>query len=209
MKTVFEKLLIMNKGRNKRMSRLIKEEIGVSINQWRTDMRTIAEECSKSLSLRQGQVFVVGCSTSEVIGEKIGTSGTLEVASIIFDELAAFAKQKQIHLAFQSCEHLNRALVVDRTIALERGWEEVAVIPIKAAGGSMATYAYEKMKDPVVVEFIQADAGIDIGDTFIGMHLKHVAVPVRLHQRNMGEAHVTVAGTRPKLIGGERAVYKR
>lgn len=181
----------------------------MSINQWCEEMQAIAQECSDSLPLRQGNVMVVGCSTSEVIGKQIGTSGTLDAAGVIFDELKKFANNEQIHLAIQCCEHLNRALVVESEVAVENGWEEVTVIPTQSAGGSMATYAYEKMKDPVVVEFIQADAGIDIGDTLIGMHLKHVAVPIRIQTKQLGDAHVTVAATRPKLIGGERAVYRK
>ncbi|MED1202915.1 TIGR01440 family protein [Heyndrickxia acidicola] len=157
---------------------------------------------------RKGQVFVVGCSTSEVMGKKIGTAGVLEVASVIFSELDHLAKHSGISLAFQCCEHLNRALVVERKTAIENGWDEVSVIPVQKAGGSMATYAFNHFEDPVVVEFIKADAGIDIGDTFIGMHLKHVAVPVRVSNNQLGEAHVTIATTRPKLIGGERAVYQ-
>lgn len=127
---------------------------------------------------------------------------------MIFTELQNFTKEHQIHLAFQCCEHLNRALVIDRQIAERKGWEEVSVIPIRKAGGAMATFAYEHMKDPALVEFIEADAGIDIGDTFIGMHLKHVAVPVRATINQLGSAHVTLAKTRPKLIGGVRAVYE-
>jgi uncharacterized protein (TIGR01440 family) len=157
---------------------------------------------------RKGQVFVVGCSTSEVIGKKIGTSGVLDIASVIFSELAKLAENSGISLAFQCCEHLNRALVVERQTALAHGWEEVSVVPVQKAGGSMATYAFNQFEDPVVVEFIKADAGIDIGDTFIGMHLKHVAVPVRVSNNQLGAAHVTLATTRPKLIGGERAVYQ-
>lgn len=104
---------------------------------------------------------------------------------------------------------MNRALVVERATALEKGLEEVSVIPVRNAGGAMATYAYEHLQEPVVVEFIKANAGIDIGDTFIGMHLKHVAVPVRVSLKQVGHAHVTLAKTRPKLIGGARAVYQQ
>ena len=122
-------------------------------------------------------------------------------------KLSAFQAKTGVGLAFQCCEHLNRALVLPREIAEERGYDEVSVVPVRKAGGSMATYAYQQIKDPVVVEHIQAEAGIDIGDTFIGMHLKHVAVPIRTSIKEIGYAHVTLAKTRPKLIGGERAVY--
>jgi uncharacterized protein (TIGR01440 family) len=171
-------------------------------------LQTILANFSSQVAFKEGQVMVIGCSTSEVIGERIGTSGTLEVASLIYNNVRTFADKHGINLAFQCCEHLNRALVVDRKMAESKGWEEVAVIPVRKAGGAMATFAYEHLEDPVIVEFIKADAGIDIGDTFIGMHLKHVAVPVRVTLNQLGSAHVTLAKTRPKLIGGSRAVYE-
>lgn len=178
------------------------------LNNWKQQLQTILNEFQEITSLNKKQLFVIGCSTSEVIGKRIGTEGTLEVAEMIYNELAAFQAQTGVELAFQCCEHLNRALVLPREIAEERGYEEVSVIPVRKAGGSMATYAFNQIKDPVVVEHIKADAGIDIGDTFIGMHLKHVAVPIRTSLKEVGSAHVTLARTRPKLIGGERAVYK-
>ncbi|MBD8004455.1 TIGR01440 family protein [Bacillus norwichensis] len=180
----------------------------MAIEQWQEEVRTLLDECRENLPIGEGKVLVIGCSTSEIAGQKIGTSGTIEPATILYEELKKFADDKKIHLAFQCCEHLNRALVVERETASENGWEEVTVIPVRKAGGSMATCAYSQMKDPVVVEFIKADAGIDIGDTFIGMHLKHVAVPIRVNQKSIGDAHVTIATTRPKLIGGVRAVYE-
>lgn len=152
--------------------------------------------------------LVVGCSTSEVVGQHIGTAGTLEVAEAIYETVMQFCKQNHINVAFQCCEHLNRALVVEE-VALERfGYEEVSVAPVRSAGGALATCAFEKLEQAVVVEHVKADAGIDIGDTFIGMHLKHVAVPVRSTIREIGQAHLTMAVTRPKLIGGTRAQYK-
>ena len=129
---------------------------------------------------------MIGCSTSEVIGEKIGTAGTVEVAEMIFRRLSQFAQSTGVSLAFQCCEHLNRALVVERAVAAERGFDEVSVVPVRTAGGAMATYAFEALDDAVVVEFIKADAGIDIGNTLIGMHIKHVAVPVRVGQKSVG-----------------------
>ncbi|WP_026572673.1 TIGR01440 family protein [Bacillus sp. UNC438CL73TsuS30] len=179
------------------------------IKKWEQELEAILSEFNDQADLKPGQLLVVGCSTSEVMGEKIGTSGTLEVAEMIFRQLKQFQEQTGIRLAFQCCEHLNRALVIERATADERRLEEVSVVPVRKAGGAMATYAFEKMTDAVVVEFIKADAGIDIGQTFIGMHLKHVAVPVRVKQKMVGHAHVTLARTRPKLIGGERAVYER
>ncbi|WP_396897476.1 TIGR01440 family protein [Niallia endozanthoxylica] len=169
----------------------------------------ILSDFRNMVELRKGQVFVIGCSTSEVNGSRIGTSGTIETAEILFTEFKKFQESTGVELAFQCCEHLNRALVVERATAEKHGFEIVSVVPVRKAGGSMATYAYEHMADPVVVEFIRADAGIDIGDTFIGMHLKHVAVPIRASIHTIGSAHVTLAKIRPKLIGGERAVYEQ
>ncbi len=157
---------------------------------------------------KSGTIFVVGCSTSEVAGERIGTAGTFEVAETLYNELTSFAKQTGVNLAFQCCEHLNRALVVERALVENTLFEEVTVVPAQHAGGALATYAYKQMNDPVVVEFILANGGIDIGDTFIGMHIKHVLVPVRTSVKEIGQAHVTLATSRPKLIGGERAIYQ-
>ena len=177
------------------------------MDNWRKQLQRILTEFQEIAQLHSKHLFVIGCSTSEVIGKRIGTEGTLEVAEMIYNEVSAFQDKTGVGLAFQCCEHLNRALVLPREIAEERGYDEVSVVPVRKAGGSMATYAYQQIKDPVVVEHIQAEAGIDIGDTFIGMHLKHVAVPVRTSIKEIGYAHVTLAKTRPKLIGGERAVY--
>ncbi len=165
-------------------------------------------EFQQQANLKTGQILVIGCSTSEVAGERIGTSGTIEVAEMIFNELQSFSNQQGIHLAFQSCEHLNRALIMKEEVALQRGYEPVTVVPVRKAGGAMATYAYHHLQGATVVEEIQAEAGIDIGDTFIGMHLKKVAIPLRLSLQSLGHAHVTFARTRPKLIGGPRAVYE-
>lgn len=160
-----------------------------------------------AMSLSSEHLLVFGTSTSEVIGEKIGTSGTTEVANAIFETIKAYQDRTGVQLAFQCCEHLNRALLVEEETAKQRRYEKVSAIPIRSAGGAMATYAYYQMKHPVLVESIRADAGIDIGDVFIGMHLKPVAIPVRSQTTSIGKAHVTMARTRPKLIGGARAVY--
>lgn len=165
------------------------------------------QEFQEQAQLKKGQIFVVGCSTSEVAGKKIGTAGTTSIAEAIFGKLETFAEQNALFLAFQCCEHLNRALVVEKELAVREHLEEVSVVPVPKAGGAMAACAYRHFKDPVVVEFLKADAGMDIGDTFIGMHLKHVAVPVRVSVNTLGHAHITLAKTRPKLIGGPRAVY--
>lgn len=183
--------------------------MSTDLNIWEQELQVILHEFKEQINLRKDSVFVVGCSTSEVIGKKIGTAGTAEVAEMIFQQLTKFQELSGAQLAFQCCEHLNRAIVVERDVVEKRGLEEVSVVPVRNAGGAMATYAYENLHDPVVVEFIKAEAGIDIGDTLIGMHLKHVAVPVRVSMKTIGNAHVTLATTRPKLIGGARAVYEK
>lgn len=181
----------------------------LSIHQWEAEWNSILSDFNEQVQLKKGQILVVGCSTSEIIGQRIGTAGTDEVAAMVFRQLREFQKQTGVQLAFQCCEHLNRAIVVERETAEQKQLDEVTVIPVRTAGGAMATYAYQNLSSPVVVEFIKADAGIDIGDTFIGMQLKHVAVPIRVQQKSLGHAHVTLAKTRPKLIGGARAVYER
>jgi len=157
--------------------------------------------------LQPGQLLVIGASTSEVNGRRIGTAGTTEVARGIYDGVEAARRELGFIPVYQCCEHLNRALVTTREAAARYGLEEVAAVPVPGAGGSMAAYAYRHLPDAVLVESVQAHAGIDIGDTLIGMHLRRVAVPVRPSIRTVGEAHVTMAFTRPKLIGGARAVY--
>ncbi len=176
-------------------------------NAIKQQMNTILQDLLKEFPLDHRQILVLGVSTSEVLGQKIGSFGSEEVAEEIYEALQEMKKQYGFHMAFQGCEHINRALTVERETAERFALDIVTVIPVKKAGGSMAAYAYRNMKDPVVVEFIKADAGIDIGDTFIGMHLKHVAVPIRPSIHKIGEAHVTMAKTRPKLIGGSRAQY--
>ncbi|UOE55345.1 TIGR01440 family protein [Cytobacillus oceanisediminis] len=183
--------------------------MSILIEQWKKELDTIIREFCEQVPLSEKHILVVGCSTSEVAGKRIGTAGTEQVAEMIFELLDKLRQDTGVALAFQCCEHLNRALVVERAVAEAKNLDEVTVIPHRTAGGAMATYAYEHFKDPVMVEFIEADAGIDIGDTLIGMHLKHVAVPIRTSQKSVGEAHVTMAKTRPKLIGGARAIYER
>ena len=165
---------------------------------------TIAEIAEKA-GLTQGKLLVIGCSTSEIVGASIGTNSAPEVAGEVFQAFYDYAKEKGIHLAVQCCEHLNRAIVIEKEAA--GAFEEVNVIPQPKAGGSMATVAYHTFKHPVVVEEIKADAGIDIGLTLIGMHLKKVAVPVRLEHNRIGNALVVAARTRLKFIGGARAIY--
>lgn len=179
----------------------------MTIQQQLTELLTQFEQIIAP-TIRPHQLLVIGCSTSEVIGEKIGTAGTLNIAEELFIPLQQFAQKHALYLAFQGCEHINRALTIERHAAAHYKLEEVSVRPVRTAGGSMSAYAYEHFEDAVVVEHVDAHYGIDIGQTLIGMHLKHVAVPVRTSIRQIGEALVTTATTRPKLIGGERAQYR-
>lgn len=167
-------------------------------------------EFEEHVSLTAGQILVVGCSTSEIVGKRIGHGGTLEVAEAVYHPLKTFADKHNVFLAFQGCEHINRAITIEKQAAEAYRLDVVSVIPVREAGGSLSAYAYRQLQQPVVVESLagQAYAGIDIGQTLIGMHLKHVVVPVRTSISHVGEAVVTLATTRPKLIGGERAQYQ-
>ncbi len=178
-----------------------------ALNVWQLQIEQLLSEMAEQASPKHGTVFVVGCSTSEIVGKRIGTGGGTEVAEVLFAPLLRFAEVYNVHLAFQGCEHINRALTIERRTAEKFNLDIVSVIPAINAGGSMSAYAYQNMQDPVVVETIQASAGIDIGQTLIGMHLKTVAVPIRTSIKQIGEAIVTAATTRPKLIGGDRAIY--
>lgn len=167
----------------------------------------VMKELGEKAKLKAGDIVVIGCSTSEIIGSKIGTNSSPEVAGVVFKAIYDYAKKMGWHLAFQCCEHLNRAVVVERNTVPTA--EIVNVIPQPKAGGSMATQAYQHFINPVVIEEIKADAGIDIGFTLIGMHLKKVAVPVRLDNNIIGKATVLAARTRPRFIGGIRAEYNQ
>ena len=180
--------------------------------QKRNKIMSIKNECKNAVAelielarLKSGDILVVGCSSSEVVGSKIGTNSDPDVASEIFEGIYEVLLSKGIYLAVQCCEHLNRAIVIEREAVPQL--ERVNVVPQKKAGGSLATIAYQRLKNPVVVEEICADAGIDIGGTLIGMHLKKVAVPVRLSISKIGQASIICARCRPKFIGGVRAIY--
>lgn len=177
--------------------------------QFEQHMDALVSEWLESGYLHEGELFVVGCSTSEVAGESIGTSGSEEIAATIFNALQKLKQASSIHLVFQCCEHLNRALVIEEETMKAYGLREVSVIPVREAGGAMASYAFKHFEKPVVVENISAHAGIDIGDTMIGMQLREVAIPLRFKQKTIGHARVTGARTRPKLIGGPRASYAK
>lgn len=169
---------------------------------------TVLRELAEAGNLGSGKIVVLGVSTSEVAGVRIGTGGALEVAQQLLEGARLVAVEKGFHLVYQCCEHLNRALVMERSLLESLGLSEVSAVPIPGAGGSMAAAAYRSMKDPVLAETIEAHAGLDIGETLIGMHLRRVAVPFRPTLRYIGAARVNAAWTRPPLIGGERAVYR-
>lgn len=164
-----------------------------------------AQELVEAARLHRGQIVVIGCSTSEVVGHQVGSWSTPEAAQAIFRGLQSVFAPRGVYLAAQCCEHLNRALIVEHEAVPNA--EIVNVLPQPKAGSSFATAAYESFRHPVALEEIRADAGLDIGGTLIGMHLKRVAVPVRLSLNQIGEANILCARTRPKLIGGERAKY--
>ena len=165
-------------------------------------------ELIEKAKLNKGDLLVVGCSSSEIVGQHIGKCSSLESAEAVFEGIYPVLKEKEIYLAAQCCEHLNRAIIIEKECALSKGLEIVNVVPQPNAGGSFATTVYKNLENPVAVEFIKADAGLDIGQTLIGMHLKHVAVPVRLKEKMLGDAVVTAARTRHKYIGGPRAAYE-
>ena len=175
------------------------------LNNIKQQAKSVAEEICDKAKLHKGQVLVVGCSSSEVCGDRIGSNSNLQVAEAVFNGIYEVLCQRGIYLAAQCCEHLNRAIIVESEAVPFA--EIVNVVPQPKAGGSFATTAYNTFKRPVALEEIKADAGIDIGDTLIGMHLKKVAVPVRLENNRIGEAHIVAARVRPKFIGGSRAIY--
>ncbi len=195
--TVYDKMCIRN---NKEMENVMHEEL--------TKQASIAtEELIQAANLMPGDLFVVGCSTSEVAGEHIGKGSNVEIARALWQGIAPLLKEKGIYLAAQCCEHLNRAVIIEKEAAQKFGYEPVNVMPQPKAGGSFATVTYENMTAPVAVEGVRANAGIDIGGTLIGMQLKAVAVPVRLSLDVIGKARILCARTRPKFIGGVRAHY--
>lgn len=166
-----------------------------------------AKELLEAARPMAGELFVVGCSTSEVGGASIGSFSSPELAEVVFGGIYQATEEAGVYLVAQCCEHLNRALVLEREAARKYGYETVNVVPQPKAGGSFATAAYKAFEDPVVVEHVKAHTGMDIGDTLIGMHLRDVAVPVRIRTKEIGDAHVVCARTRAKFIGGSRAVY--
>ena len=170
--------------------------------------RTAVTELLDAAGLEKGDVFVIGCSSSEIVGGHIGKNSSMEAAAAVLAGVLPELKARGIYLAAQCCEHLNRAIVIEREAARRYGWEQVCAVPQPHAGGSWATVCWHAFEHPVLVEEIRAGAGIDIGGTLIGMHLRRVAVPVRLSIDHIGQASILCARTRPKYIGGARAVYE-
>lgn len=177
------------------------------MNDYISAARIAANEIVEIGKLKKGEILVVGCSTSEITGSKIGTQSVPEVAESVCKAIKDVLDEKGIYLAAQCCEHLNRAIIIERELADRLGLDTVNVVPQPKAGGSFATAAHKLFENAVAVEGIRADAGLDIGQTLIGMHLKPVAVPVRLSVKAIGDAILTAARTRAKFIGGCRAVY--
>lgn len=177
-------------------------------NNVRLEARAVINEILDAANLENGDIFVVGCSSSEIVGEHIGKGSSPETANVVFDEIYAALKERGIYLAAQCCEHLNRALIIEAACAEKYGYEPVCVVPQPKAGGSFATTAWRRFDSPVAVESIRAHAGMDIGGTLIGMHLRAVAVPVRIKPSAIGNALLLAARTRPKFIGGIRAKYE-
>ena len=173
--------------------------------QVRQEAANAAAQLAEAAQLHKGQIVVIGCSTSEVVGKKVGSWSTPEIAAAIFEGLSSVFGPMGVYIAAQCCEHLNRAIIVEHEAVPNA--EIVNVVPQPKAGSSFATAAYQAFRHPVALEEIRADAGLDIGGTLIGMHLKKVAVPVRLPQDHIGDAILLAARVRPKFIGGDRAVY--
>ena len=196
-----------NNHQNKHIDNALSEDVDLATLM--EDSYLLCKEFIEKAKLKKGQLFIVGCSTSEVLGERIGTASSYSTAGALFQGIDRAAKEKEVFLCTQCCEHLNRAIIIEGAVAEKLGFLDaiVNVVPKEKAGGSFSTVAYESFHEPVALERVRADGGIDIGDTFIGMHLKEVAVPLRLSKNTLGEAHLTAARVRPKFVGGSRAVY--
>ena len=179
----------------------------IELSELTAQARRATEELLEAAHLETGDIFVVGCSSSEIRGGRIGHDSSMEVAAAVLAGVLPPLQEQGVYLAAQCCEHLNRSIVIEREVAKQYGCQIVAAIPQPHAGGSWATNCWRTFKDPVLVEEVMAAAGMDIGGTLIGMHLRRVAVPVRLSMDHIGEAILLCARTRPPFIGGSRAVY--
>lgn len=180
----------------------------VNLTEIADKVKTGAQELLQVAKLEPGDIFVLGCSTSEIQGDRIGKNSNLKIGQAVIRTLLSVLKPLKIQLAVQGCEHLNRALVVEKQVAKQHDLEVVTVYPALHAGGAAQVAAFEYFDDPVEVEHIVAQAGMDIGDTSIGMHIKFVQIPVRTSVKEIGAAHTTYLRSRPKLIGGQRAKYQ-
>ena len=180
--------------------------MSISYEEIKNQAKTACQELVETAKLHSGQILVVGCSSSEIMGQRIGKASDINAAEAVYEGIMEVLAPRGIYLAAQCCEHLNRAVILENE-ALPPWYDIVNVVPQPKAGGSFATTFYKNAANPVAVEEIKADAGMDIGDTFIGMQLKKVAVPVRLSVKSIGEAHLTCSRTRPKFVGGSRAIY--
>lgn len=179
----------------------------LDLNKLQEELTQIVKDVLDAAKLHRGDLFVLGCSTSEIVGGHIGKNSDPEVGDMVIKTILAQLKPAGIHLAVQGCEHINRSLVVERAVAEDRGFEIVTVVPALHAGGAGSIAAFKQFDDPVEVEHVVAKAGLDIGDTSIGMHVKFVQVPVRPSIKELGGAHVTALRSRPKYVGGPRANY--
>ena len=186
----------------------IAKSVDVDLDVIAAEATEIIEELIETANMKPGQIMVIGCSSSEMVGQRIGKGSSMEAAQAAFKGIYPVLQENGIHLAVQCCEHLNRSLIMERAVAEARGYEIVNVMPQPHAGGSFAVTAWNTFSDPVAVETIVADAGIDIGSTLIGMHLRRVAVPIRTSVKYIGEAVVVCARTRAKYVGGPRAIYQ-
>lgn len=179
----------------------------MDVDEISAQVRQAAEMLLEVAEPDPGEILVLGVSTSEIQGQNIGSASSEQLAAAVFEPIFAVAEEDGLYLAVQCCEHLNRCLVVAREAVRRYRLTPVSVIPTVRAGGAVSTLATQRLQSPVAVEGIQGHMGMDIGDTFIGMHLRPVVVPVRIHRKSIGEAHLTMARNRPPLIGGARAKY--
>ena len=205
---IFKELFMEDIKYNADGTAVLTEQMQARLGEITEQARAAVTELVEVAGLRKGDIFVVGCSTSEVTGNLIGHASVVPVAKAVFDGIYPVLNDRGIFIAAQCCEHLNRALIIAAECAEKYGLEPVCVRPVPKAGGSFATVTYDTLERPVAVEAIRAHAGIDIGGTLIGMNLRAVAVPVRLGLSKIGDAPIICARTRPKFIGGVRAVYE-
>ena len=158
--------------------------------------------------IQPGGMIVLGCSTSEVAGARIGKGSVPELGDVIAEAMLTACGKHGLYAAFQCCEHLNRAIVMEQAALMARGLMQVKAIPQPKAGGSVPAAAWKRLTAPVLTPFVQADAAIDVGDTLVGMHIRPVAVPLRIDTDKVGHANLVMAYSRLPYIGGSRAVYE-